>query len=253
MKAFSTILVLVLGVMLLYASSDFPALGDPASPANDHPVAKHYIQEVENDTHVPNLVTAVLADYRGYDTMFETVVVFVAGIGILAVIGMPGRRRRDEEHCVKVGQFGEDSDLIILQTCRLVVPVLQLFALYVIAHGHHSPGGGFQGGVLFGASYILLALSGGLKESLARLSQSQSFRFAAFGIVVYAGWGLLCMMLGGEFLDYAVLDGLLPGDAAMARSHSMLIVEIGVGFTVTTVLFVIYANLATRGRLEGGL
>lgn len=253
MKGLSLILVLVLGGLLLHASSDFPALGDATSPANDHPVAKHYIQEVGNDTHVPNLVTAVLADYRGYDTLFETVVVFVAGIGILAVIGIPTARLRVEEPCGDTAQFGDDSDLIILQTCRLVVPVLQLFALYVIAHGHYSPGGGFQGGVLFGASYILLALSGGLRDALRRLSESKSFKLAAFGIVIYAGVGLICMALGKNFLDYAILDPFLPGDAAYARSHSMLIVEAGVGFTVTTILFVIYANLATRGNLEDGL
>jgi len=253
MKAFASILVVVLGAVLLHASKDFPLLGDAMSPANNHPVARHYIEETVNDTHVRNLVTAVLADYRGYDTMFETVVVFVAGIGILAVIGVPTARIRQNENLGSTRQFGVDSDLIILQTCRLIVPVLQLFALYVIAHGHHSPGGGFQGGVLFGASYILLALSGGLREALRRLSESLSFRLAAFGIVLYAGVGLLSMALGGNFLDYAVLDRLLPGDVAMARSHSMLIVEAGVGFTVTTILFVIYANLATRGNLEDGL
>jgi len=170
------------------------------------------------------------------------------------VIGVPNARlRRDEENLGSTSQFGDDSDLIILQTCRLIVPVLQLFALYVIAHGHYSPGGGFQGGVLFGASYILLALSGGLREALRRLSESLSFRLAAFGIVLYAGLGLLSMFFGGNFLDYSFLDAVLPGNAVKARYHSMLIIETGVGFTVTTILFVIYANLATRGNLEDGL
>lgn len=253
MKLLSLLLMLVLGGVLLHASGDFPALGDAHSPANDHPVASYYIEGSYKDTKVPNLVTSVLADYRGYDTLFETVVVFVAGIGILAVIGVPTARMRKEEVCGDTAQFGGDSDLIILQTCRLVVPVIQLFALYVIAHGHYSPGGGFQGGVLFGASYILLALSGGLREALRRLSESKSLRLAAFGIVIYAGVGLLCMALGSSFLDYAVLESILPVSAVKARYYSMLIVEAGVGFTVTTILFVIYANLATRGKLEGGL
>ena len=71
--------------------------------------------------------------------------------------------------------------------------------------------------------------------------------------MIYAGIGLLAMFLGGEFLDYAELASIFPVSREMARYHAMLGVEIGVAFTVTTVMFAIYANLSTRGRLEKGL
>ena len=75
----------------------------------------------------------------------------------------------------------------------------------------------------------------------------------AFGIFIYVGWGVLCLLLGKEFLNYSVLDSILPGDSMMARSHSMLVVEIGVAFTVTAIMFSMYSNLSTRGRLSKGL
>ena len=76
---------------------------------------------------------------------------------------------------------------------------------------------------------------------------------AALGIVIYGGIGLLSMMLGGEFLDYAELERVLPVSREMARYHAMLGVEIGVGFTVTAIMFALYANLSSEGSLKQGL
>jgi multicomponent Na+:H+ antiporter subunit B len=76
---------------------------------------------------------------------------------------------------------------------------------------------------------------------------------AAAGIIIYAGIGFLSMFLGGEFLDYAELERVLPVSREMARYHAMLGVEVGVGFTVTSIMFALYANLSSEGRLKGGL
>ena len=73
------------------------------------------------------------------------------------------------------------------------------------------------------------------------------------GIVIYAGIGLISMALGGEFLDYAHLAKVLPVSPEMARYHAMLGVEIGVGFTVTAIMFALYASLSTDGRMQDGL
>ena len=85
------------------------------------------------------MVTAVLADYRGFDTMFETVVVFIAGMAVIAILrGSSAGRPRRKDHEVEA-----EPDLIVTNTVRLIVPVIQIFAFYVLAHGHVSPGGGF--------------------------------------------------------------------------------------------------------------
>ncbi|MEE2808578.1 MAG: hydrogen gas-evolving membrane-bound hydrogenase subunit E [Verrucomicrobiota bacterium] len=250
MKIFGLIAVLVVGILLLSATSDFPSWGDPRSAPSDGEVSTFYIEKTQDVTKVPNMVTAVLADFRGYDTMFETVVIFIAGIGIIAVL-----RNFDgsDSSSVQERRNNVGGGLLARFTCSLILPFIQIFALYVVAHGHHSPGGGFQGGVMLGASYILLALAFGLSKAKEYFSERRTMIFAAVGIFIYAGWGVLCLLFGKEFLNYSVLDSLLPGDAEMARSHSMLIVEIGVAFTVTAIMFSMYSNLSTRGRLSRGL
>ncbi len=249
MKSLSLIPVLLVGFLLVFAAKDFPEWGDPQSPASKSPVSSHFIAKTGVDTEVPNMVTAVLADYRGFDTMFETVVVFIAGMAVLAILKNSVKKGSVRfDHIVDV-----EPDLIVTNTVRLIVPVIQIFAFYVLAHGHVSPGGGFQGGVLMGASFILVALSWDLETALARFPMNRCIIVAAAGIILYGGIGLLSMFLGGEFLDYAELAKVLPVSREMARYHAMLGVEIGVGLTVTAIMFALYANLSSEGKLEGGL
>lgn len=85
MKALALFTTLITGAVLLYGTMDFPAFGDPHSPAATH-LSAYFIEEAVHETHVPNLVTAVLGDYRGYDTMFETVVIYCAGLAVVSVL-----------------------------------------------------------------------------------------------------------------------------------------------------------------------
>ena len=84
---------LVVGGLLIYGTLDLPAFGDPEAPAQQH-VAPHYLEQGEAETGVPNIVTAVLASYRGFDTLGEVTVIFTAGIGVLLMLGIARRRRR---------------------------------------------------------------------------------------------------------------------------------------------------------------
>jgi multicomponent Na+:H+ antiporter subunit B len=264
-KVYATLAVLITGAVLLYAVSDFPEFGDPRSPANagvagGSPSASvYYIENTYRDTKVPNLVTAILADYRGYDTLFETVVIFTAGMAIFAILRV---LRRDESEpgdpsgdaAADPAIDGDHHRIIVGLTCRIAVPLVQIFALYVVAHGHHSPGGGFQGGVMLGASFILIALSTTLRGALARLGESNFITIACIGILIYAGFGFLPLVFGRNFLDYGALQGLFGTDGEeMARSHGIFAVELGVALTVMSVMFAIFANLSSRGRLRGGL
>jgi len=262
-KIFASIAVTITGAILLYAVTDFPSFGDPRSPANagvaegSPSASRYYIENTYRDTKVPNLVTAILADYRGYDTLFETVVIFTAGMAIFAIL----RVLRNEDapsapdpESTNRTIDGDHHRIIVGITCRLAVPLVQIFALYVVAHGHHSPGGGFQGGVMLGASFILIALSGSLHDALARFSEASYIRLASLGILIYAGVAFLPLAFGRNFVDYGALRGLLGTEGEeMARSHGIFGVELGVAFTVMAVMFAIFANLSTRGRLKGGL
>ncbi len=260
MKWFGLIATAITGILLLSAVGDFAPFGDSQSPANagvgGRPsVSQYYITETYHDTKVPNLVTAVLADYRGYDTMFETVVIFAAGIAIYAILrSFSGPVPPSRPEAIDTSIDGDHHRIIIGSTCRIMIPIIQIFALYVVAHGHHSPGGGFQGGVILGASFILLSLAKDLGTALGRFSEKRYLALGSVGIVIYAGFGLACQALERNFLDYEILHKIMPAtDSVMARSHSMLGVEVGVAFTVTAIMFAIYANLSSNGRLEQGL
>ena len=276
MKVFGIIAVVLCGGLLIYGTVDFPDWGDPNSPASLH-LSPHYIEKSLEDTAVPNIVTAVLADYRGFDTMFETTVVFAAGIACMFLLRIIKRETPDSRlyrHIptgvtIRIEQGGKlpvgsadferidlawvPHDLIIKTGCRLVIPFIQLFALYVVAHGHHSPGGGFQGGVIFGAAFILYAIAYDLRTAQSDLTVRTGVLLSATGVLIYAGTGALCVILGGNFLDYGALAGLLGVDPIMARSHGILIVEVGVALAVMAVMVSIYYFISSAGRLDEGL
>lgn len=275
MRLFGFIIVCLSGALLLYATQDFPPWGDPGSPASTH-VSPRYLEKSLEETDVPNVVTSVLADYRGFDTMFETTVIFAAGMSCFILLRMV--RREDEDryyrhvstgvtfHIKGKGRIPEGSgeferidtmwtpyDLIIKTVARFLVPFIQLFALYVLAHGHESPGGGFQGGVIMGASFIVMAIAFDLRTSLRRFREKVDGLLSALGVFIYAGTGALCLLLGGNFIDYKELAKILPVDQIEARAYGILSVETGVFIAVMAVMFCIYINIASEGKHDEGL
>ena len=132
----------------------------------------------------------------------------------------------------------QDS-IIITTLTRLLTPFIQLFGLYVIMHGHNSPGGGFQGGVILGAGFILLAISFGIDEASQRFSERVVAVLTSGGVLIFAGTGFLCLILGANYLDYGILPVVEP------RSIGMLVVEIGIGITVMAVMISIFRDLLT--------
>ena len=140
-------------------------------------------------------------------------------------------------------------NIIVRVTARFVAPIIQIFALYVLFHGHYSPGGGFQGGVMIAASILLLRVALGSRETRAVLPTSVATRGAALGALIFLGIGALAFRFGGEFLDY----GLIPfsDDKAMRRSHGILLIEVGVALACLAALVAIYDDLVDApGRGE---
>ncbi len=138
-----------------------------------------------------------------------------------------------------------DSPIVDL-VVRALVPFIQLFALYVIMHGHYSPGGGFQGGAIWAASVLLMRLTLGGEASRRRFSQTQATAAGAVGVLIYAGVGLASLVAGGMYLDYGSLP--LPGEPAQLRSYGILAVEIGVALAVAGILVSIFDDLIGKER-----
>lgn len=139
-------------------------------------------------------------------------------------------------------------DSVIVRTVvRMLVPPIQLFGLYVVFHGHGSPGGGFQGGVILSVAYVLIALALGREELDRRVRETAILLLSAAGVLVFALTGLLGLLLGAALLDYEALPGV-AGPAA--RALGILIIELGVAAGVTGAITLIFCRLAKAGEGE---
>ena len=138
---------------------------------------------------------------------------------------------------------------IVRIVTKLLIPYILLFGLYVQFHGDFGPGGGFQAGVIFAAGLILYGLVFGL-EAIQRVAPPAVMeRLTALGVLIYGGTGVLTMILGGQFLDYTTLEhsfghGILPS----GQHLGILLVEMGVGITVTSAMTMIFYAFAGRRR-----
>ena len=141
-----------------------------------------------------------------------------------------------------------DNSVIIELVVRVMAPLIQIFAFYVIFHGHYSPGGGFQGGALLAASVLLQRVVLGPQRSAVTFPPRLGIVFGAIGVGVYAGTGLWAMLAGGNLLQYDFLT--LPLSPVFLRNTGILIVEIGIAFAVMGTLVSIYDDLSSFQRKE---
>lgn len=100
--------VSITGALLVFGTSDLPPLGDPDAPIHQH-VADRYLERSGEEIGIPNVVTSVLASYRGYDTLGETAVIFTAGIAVIALLGLRRRRPRQERKTDGHDALGETT------------------------------------------------------------------------------------------------------------------------------------------------
>lgn len=136
------------------------------------------------------------------------------------------------------------SNLILRVVSKFLIPLIIMFAFYVQFHGDYGPGGGFQAGVIMSAAIILYSLVFGLDAAEQVIPPTILQIFASIGVLIYAGVGIIALFLGGNYLDYSVL-----GSTQIAGQHlGILLVELGVGMTVFSVMLIIFFAFAGRGR-----
>lgn len=235
------------GAALIYGTFDMPIYGDPDATIHQV-VGKHYIEHAWDDTGLPNMVTSVLASYRGYDTFGELAVIFTAGIGVMLLLGartpqivgdvksLPPRSR---------APYVREMPVVRI-VAKAMLPFILLFALYVQAHGDFGPGGGFQAGVIFAAGFVLYGLvwGPGALEQFVRHRHVE--RGMAVGLLLYGGVGVFSFFAGRQFLDYSAID---PEHPVHGQHLGIFLVELGVGVTVSAVMLAIYYAFASRPKV----
>lgn len=225
------VVVALVGSGLIYGTLDMPSFGDVDAPIHGH-VVPRYLQMSIAETGVPNVVTSVLASYRGYDTLGETTVIFTAAIAVYGLMSPVSTQT--------VTRGSMERHLILRIISKLMVPMILLFALYVQFHGDFGPGGGFQAGVIFSAGFILYGLTFGL-DNVRRIAPPLWMRrLSATGVSIYAGVGIVDLLLGGNFLDY----NTLAHDGPHGQHLGIFLVELGVGITVAAAMITLYYSFA---------
>jgi multicomponent Na+:H+ antiporter subunit B len=116
----------------------------------------------------------------------------------------------------------KDNNPIVSLISRVVSPFIMMFALYVIFHGHYSPGGGFQGGTMLAAAVILVRLAAGREVSQLQFKKSWGTPLGSVGVLIYFFTGFAAMLMGGNFLDYGFLP--LGTEPAVTRGWGILFI-----------------------------
>ncbi len=137
-----------------------------------------------------------------------------------------------------------NNQIIPRVIAKLFIPLILLFALYVQFHGDFGPGGGFQAGVIFAAGFVLYTLIYGLDEAKRVARPAVVEIVMAFGLLLYAGTGVVGMIKGGRYLDY----GVLGTDPVHGQHLGILLIELGVGITVASVIIGVFFAFVGRKR-----
>ncbi|MEA3466249.1 MAG: DUF4040 domain-containing protein [Thermodesulfobacteriota bacterium] len=233
------LVVVVTGAILVYGTMDIPPFGTPDAPIHRH-VALRYIQQSPIEVGPPNMVTSVLASYRGYDTLGETAVIFTAGIALVALLGTYRRKTGSAPQKDKPSTLNDHLVLSIVS--KMFIPLILLFGLYVQFHGDYGPGGGFQAGVIFASGIILYALIFGVDKAMRVISPSALRLLSAAGLLLFGGVGLMCIINGGNFLDYNTL-AQRPIDG---QHLGIFLIELGVGITVFAIMVMMFYAFSNR-------
>lgn len=244
-KIFGMIILTAIVIVAWGLIDYLPAIGDPNSAPNEH-ISKIYIEMGPEQTDSPNLVTAVLADYRGFDTFLESTVMFLAAFSVaMALVGRPKKSKANDISHVTKSFGGPDVKVII----PVIIPLVLLYAAYVLFHGEVSLGGGFQAGALIALAYILYTLVGNKRIEYIHVTQPLAMGVGAVGILIYGVTGLVPLFFDGKFLEYSKLP-MAAAETAELHSIGIMFIEVGVTICVMASIITILEAVLERNNLH---
>ena len=233
-KIISIIILLMIAGGLILAFSQIPFGKDKINVAN------YYIKKGIEETGAVNIVTSVVLNYRGFDTLGEVTVLFIAAIGLGAVLFVERKVQGKVSSSNKEDKIKRAS-LILRAGTQLLFPLILLFSIYIFVHGHLTPGGGFQGGAVFASAFLLMYLVFP-KQSINKKSSSVA---ESLGGLIFVGIGLLGLIFSGHFLANFLPKGV---PRTIFSAGIIPIIYIAIGFKIGFELTVIIDNLLERSK-----
>lgn len=188
-------------------------------------LGEYYIRKGRKETGATNIVASVVVNYRGFDTLGEVSILFTAALGVAAVLSNRSKKKNDKKY--------QPASLILHTGCRFLFPLILLVGAYVFIHGHLTPGGGFQGGVVVASAFLLIYL--GCRER--RISGPDTKVVESLAGLIFVVVGLLGLAIGGYFLLNFLPKGI-SGRLFSAGVISVIYIAIGlkVGSELTGII-----------------
>ena len=231
--------------LLLYAAVRMPQFGHADTLINSE-LTDFYVRHTLNETGAVNIVTGIILDYRGFDTLGESNVLFIAVCTVLLMLSIRGEkdaveklRQSDDEQ-----RLEPDHDVILRCAARILTPLVLVFGLYIIFNGHLSPGGGFSGGAVLGAGLILYQNAFGY-EKIERFFTFKTFRWVSVSTLLFYS-----LAKGYHFFTGAngMENGISTGVAGNIFSGGLLLpLNIAVGCVVACTMYALY-TMFRRGE-----
>lgn len=236
----ATLCCLIFIVVLLSTVSYLPGFFSADAPTNNE-VAAHYITMARDETGAVSSVAGMILDYRAFDTLGESFVLFTATCAVLIL--MEENKARKEERVLV--EYSDDS--IARITALVLIPVILLFGCYVVLNGHTSPGGGFAGGAILGSGFILYAMVYGDERALRAMSPKVVRRVTICALSFYCLAKSYSFFTGNEFNGVHSIIG--PGTPGTLISGGLILpLNIAVGMVVCCTMYSFYM-LFKRGRI----
>jgi len=221
-RAIAAISVILLALGLIYVAMLLPPMGGLNNPTAVN-VIPRYLERGVEEAGAENIVTGIILNYRGYDTMGEVTVIFSALAAVLAIVS-----REKKHHVQNQNNNATELSLATRATVRFLVPFILLFSVYTILHGDICPGGGFQGGAVIGASFIIFTTVFGLTESLRRIPAKMRISLEGTAVIGFFVVAFIGIIAGTNFLAY-LLPGVTPAAQPVIRTLMFLLIEVGIG------------------------
>lgn len=236
----AVLFTVVLIAFLMTTVANLPAFGVADAPAHNE-VMERYVESGMEETGAVNVVAGVILDYRAFDTLGESHVLFAAVIAVLILLLSVDGEEKEPELESHVMQ----DDIILRSTAKIIVPVAVLFGIYVVLNGHLGPGGGFSGGAIIGSGLILYCTAFGF-ERLQKFLNLKTFRIVVLcALCFYSVAKCYSFFCGANHIETFISTGV-PG--RIISAGLILPLNIAVGIVVACTMYGFY-SVFKRGRI----